>query len=186
VVFFGRSFEVNRFLSQAVPGNEKTLAPCSATLWSCDYETCSLDNFTIPDGTLVLRPSQASSLGLDLAATTVTAAPSDTVSGQTGSAACTSSLAGNSEVIGIGVGIGATLGIALIAMTIFFYRERRRNARLQQIGTSLSGICYPNMNNMTAEKDSLLGQAGRRTTRGELRGDGIGVEVSGANMHDMG
>jgi hypothetical protein len=173
------------------------MAPCSGTLFSCDYGTCSQDNFTIPDGNLVLRPYQASSLGVDLPATTVTVpslgptsastitTPTNTISSQTSSAACAASPTNNSEVIGVGVGIGATMGIALVALIVLLYRERRRNARLQQSHNSLSGIDYPNRNNIMSEKGSL-GQDGRRATLAELRGDGMGYELSGGNLHEMG
>jgi len=198
-----KASECASYCQNVVPSGGKGMAPCSSTLWSCDYGTCSQDNFSVPDGNIVLRPYQASSLGVDLPATTVTVAslgpssasqtltpssgttPTNSVSGQTGSAACTSSSTSNSEVIGVGVGVGVTLGIALIALLVLFYRERRRNARMQQSQNSLSGIDYPNRNNTMSEKGSL-GQDGRRTTLAELRGDGHGYELPGGNLHEMG
>ena len=48
------------------------MAPCSSTLWACDYGACPQGNFTVPNGNLVLRDYQASSLGATAAASTVT------------------------------------------------------------------------------------------------------------------
>ena len=51
------------------------MAPCSATFWTCDYGTCAQDNFIVPAGNFVLRNYQASSLGVTVAASTVTVVP---------------------------------------------------------------------------------------------------------------
>jgi len=173
------------------PSGGKGMAPCSSTLWTCDYGTCAQDNFTVPDGNLVLRNYQASSLGVSVAAATVTIVPtmvgssllplSTTTSvnpgqssaatstniggGQTGSAACDSSStskASNSTIIAVGVGIGAPLGIALAALLLMFCRERKRNARLQQSQSQNSRI----------EGENLIRNNTRNTMRWEMDGPG--------------
>jgi hypothetical protein len=152
----------------------------------------------------VLREYQATSLGVDFPATTVTVTsfeptnasqsftpstgttPTNTASSQSDSATCTSSTTSSSEVIGVGVGVGATLGIALIALIVLFYRERKRNARLQQSQNSVTGIDYPQRNNTMSEKGQI-GPYGRGTTVTELRGHGIiGHELPGSNLNEMG
>ena len=65
----------NTLLVQDNPSGGKGMAPCSSTLWSCNYGTCAQDNFTVPNGNIVLREYQASSLGVSVAALTVTVAP---------------------------------------------------------------------------------------------------------------
>jgi hypothetical protein len=172
------------------------MTSCSSTLWSCNYDACSQGNFTVTNGTIVLRDYQATSLGVYVPATTVTvtfAGPTNAsqtlgpstgtipTSSQSGSAISTSSPPSNSEAIKVGVGVGATMGIALIALMILFYRERKRNARLEQTQNSRSGIAYSSINNPMLGNGTLE-QDGRRTTLAELRGDGTGYELSGGNL----
>jgi hypothetical protein len=85
------------------------------------------------------------------------------------------------------VGVGAPLGLALIAALVLLCRGKRRHGGLQQSQISQGGIdYYPNIQSTTPEKDSLLEQDGRRTTVAESRGDDTGVGILGGNLHELG
>ncbi|MCJ1321736.1 hypothetical protein MMC15_007081 [Xylographa vitiligo] len=90
-----KAAECASYCQDVNPSGGKGMAPCSATLWTCDYQTCALDNFTLPAGNLLLRDYQASSLGVAVAASTITvlptAASSTSTSTSTGSTSTSTS-----------------------------------------------------------------------------------------------
>ncbi|MCJ1434040.1 hypothetical protein MMC27_003406 [Xylographa pallens] len=93
--------------TQVNPSGGKGMAPCSATFWTCDYGTCAQDNFTVPAGNLVLRDYQASSLGVAVAASTVTVVPtvigSSVISVSTATTVAASTVTVVSTVVGSSV-----------------------------------------------------------------------------------
>jgi hypothetical protein len=113
--------------------------------------------------------------------------PANTAGGQFGSATCISSSTSTvdtSTAIAVVVGIGATLGIALVAMIIMFCRERKRNARLQDIKGSLSGIDPSNRNSLRNTLKSHKSWAAQNVL--ELRGDMVGYELPRGSIHELG
>ena len=132
------------------------IAFCFPSSWSCKPETCLNDNFTLPNGQLVLRDYQRASLGVDASASSnsataqTTATMSATSATPTGlmtvcatqnspqstiaptavplNMVTTSTLTVRSAVVGI------TVGLPMLIITIIIFttlvRERWRNKKL--------------------------------------------------------
>ena len=129
------------------------IAFCFPSSWSCKPETCLNDNFTLPNGQLVLRDYQRASLGVDaFASFNSSATPTMSVTSTTPTGlmtvyatqysplsttaptaaplnmVTTSTLTVRSAVVGI------TVGLPLLIITIIIFstlvRERWRNKKL--------------------------------------------------------
>ncbi|KAI4124306.1 MAG: hypothetical protein LQ347_005787 [Umbilicaria vellea] len=148
-------FAVLRFPWLVVPSGGKGMAPCSSTLWSCDYGTCPLSNFTVATASIVLRKDQISSLQLatTLTATkTATAAESSVsvtsigITTPTVTASSTATCAASphaivttapanststSSLAAVGAGVGVPIAIAAAAAIALLFRERRQSNRLR-------------------------------------------------------
>lgn len=164
------------------------IAPCLPNLWSCEPTTCPSNNFSIPNGQLVLRDYQKSGLGLDGSTTvTVTASPLSIATNRITPNAlpegAISSSTQNIRLVVVGVSIGIPFILTVGVVMIFFVRERRKyNALLQEkrkvnkVAEFYKGACA------IAEKQRLDGQhelsSGQLAYHHEMEGHAI-AEMNG-------
>lgn len=117
------------------PSGGKGLGVCSADLYSCDYDTCAQQNFSITNSQniqLVFRDNQLSRLGLQSTAPAAASATASTLaaaatSEPTHTAVITSN---DGTVVAVGVGIGVPLGLCALAGLVLLGFARRKIKRL--------------------------------------------------------
>ena len=130
------------------PGGGKGLGICSSNLFSCDYQTCDQQNFSIsdlPNIKLVFRDDQLATLGLQPSASTAettasnalaasatqhtTSLPSLLLPSSTHTAA-PPEWADHKTVIAVGLGIGVPLGLCALAGLVMLLFARKKIKKL--------------------------------------------------------
>jgi hypothetical protein len=181
---------------------------CGPNLWACGYGDCS-QNFTVPNGMIVLREYQATSLGVELPATTVTIATVTVTS--LGPINASQSLAPSTTTVTItslepinasqtstpSTGTTPTNTASSESSSATCTSSPTSNPEIIEVGVGI-GAALPialvalmvlfyrerkrkNNTRTRSEKGSPM-QNGPRPTLAELRGDGTGYELPGGNL----